>query len=86
MPPLDVPFHPNLRLLAQCRRDVLLSLDAQARIRRGSFHTIVDLETAIKCYLAKHNAESNPFVWTASAASILAKPRQAARIFRMSQH
>jgi hypothetical protein len=59
--------------LAQCRRDVLLGLDAQACIRRGSFHPIVDLQAAIKRYLAEHNAEPNPFVWTASAASILAK-------------
>jgi transposase len=43
------------------------------RIRRGSFHSIVDLQAAIKRYLAEHNAEPKPFVWKASAASILAK-------------
>jgi transposase len=43
------------------------------RIRRGSFHSIVDLQAAIKRYLAEHNLEPRPFVWTASAASILAK-------------
>jgi transposase len=43
------------------------------RIRRGSFHSIVDLQTAINRYLAEHNAEPKPFVWKASAASILAK-------------
>ena len=43
------------------------------RIRRGSFHSIVDLQAAINRYLAEHNANSKPFVWTASAASILAK-------------
>ncbi len=43
------------------------------RIRRGSFHSIVDLQAAINRYLAEHNAEPKPFVWTASAASILAK-------------
>jgi hypothetical protein len=43
------------------------------RIRRGSFHSIVDLQAAIKRYLAEHNARPKPFVWTASAASILAK-------------
>jgi hypothetical protein len=72
-PQLDLPFYPNLRLLAQCRQDVLLGLDAQARIRRVSFHSVVDLQAAIKRYPAEHNAEPNPFVWTASAASILAK-------------
>ena len=43
------------------------------RIRRGSFHSIVDLQSAIKRYLAEHNVDPKPFVWKASAASILAK-------------
>jgi transposase len=43
------------------------------RIRRGSFHSILDLQAAIKRYLAEHNVEPKPFIWTASAASILAK-------------
>src|SRR5437763_2045588 len=43
------------------------------RIRRGSFHSIVDLQAAINHYLAEHNAEPRPFAWKASAASILAK-------------
>lgn len=43
------------------------------RIRRGSFHSIVDLKAAINRSLAEHNANPKPFVWTASAAAILAK-------------
>jgi hypothetical protein len=43
------------------------------RIRRGSFHSLVDLQAAIKRYLAEHNAQSKPFAWKASAASIPAK-------------
>jgi transposase len=43
------------------------------RIRRGSFHSVVDLQAAINRYLAEHNTKPTPFVWTASAASILAK-------------
>jgi transposase len=49
------------------------SVLTRQRIRRGSFHSIVDLQAAIKRYLAEHNAQLKPFVWTASAASILAK-------------
>jgi transposase len=49
------------------------SVLTRKRIRRGSFHSLVDLQAAIKSYLAEHNAEPKPFVWTASAASILAK-------------
>ena len=43
------------------------------RIRRGSFHSIVDLQSAINRYLDEHNANPKPFLWTASAASILDK-------------
>jgi len=43
------------------------------RIRRGVFHSIIDLQTAINAYLAEHNANPKPFVWTKSAADILAK-------------
>jgi transposase len=49
------------------------SVLTRKRIRRGSFHSIVDLQAAIKRYLTEHNAEPKPFVWTASAASITAK-------------
>lgn len=49
------------------------SVLTRKRIRRGSFHSLVDLQAAIKRYLAEHNADPKPFVWTASAASILAK-------------
>src|SRR5262245_18519560 len=43
------------------------------RIRRGVFHSIADLQAAIKAYLAEHNAHPKPFVWTQSAEAILAK-------------
>jgi transposase len=43
------------------------------RIRRGVFHSIADLQTAINAYLAEHNASPKPFVWTKSAKAILAK-------------
>ena len=43
------------------------------RIRRGSFHCLVALQAAIKRYLADHNTDPRPFVWTAPAAAIIAK-------------
>jgi transposase len=33
------------------------------RIRRGVFHSIIDLQTAINAYLTEHNANPKPFVW-----------------------
>ena len=43
------------------------------RIRRGVFHSVVDLQRAINDYLEHHNADPKPFVWTASASSIIEK-------------
>ena len=36
-------------------------------IRRGVFRSIADLQTAINAYLAEHNANPKPFVWTKTA-------------------
>jgi transposase len=43
------------------------------RIRRGVFRSVVDLQAAINAYLAEHNANPKPFVWTKSAEAILTK-------------
>ena len=42
-------------------------------IRRGVFPSVPDLIEAIEAFLAAHNDDPKPFVWTASAAAILAK-------------
>lgn len=43
------------------------------RIRRGVFRSIADLQAAFDAYLAEHNANPKPFVWTKTAEVILAK-------------
>ena len=43
------------------------------RIRRGVFRSVVELQAAIKDYLDHHNTDPKPFVWTASASSIIEK-------------
>jgi transposase len=48
-------------------------LITEDRIRCGVFKSLADLEAAIQQYLDQHNADPKPFVWTASAASILEK-------------
>ena len=40
-------------------------------IRRGVFHSVPDLISAIEDYLAAHNNKPKPLVWTATADSIL---------------
>jgi transposase len=43
------------------------------RIRRDSFFSVQDLVNAIKEFLAAWNEKPKPFVWTATAHSIVAK-------------
>jgi transposase len=43
----------------------------EERIRRGVFTSVAALERAIAEYLAEHNKDPRPFVWTADADSIL---------------
>lgn len=43
------------------------------RIRRGAFKSVEALEKAIEDYLATHNADPKPFVWTKDADLILRK-------------
>jgi transposase len=42
------------------------------RLKRGVFRSIVDLQAAINRYLAEHNREPKPFVWTANPNRVLA--------------
>ena len=42
-------------------------------LRRGVFHSVPDLIASIEDYLAAHNSEPRPLVWTATAESILEK-------------
>jgi transposase len=47
------------------------------QIRRGSFKSVLSLEIAIYEYLVDHNDRAKPFIWTATAKSILAKVEKA---------
>ena len=46
---------------------------ARRRLKRGVFHSIVDLQAAINRYLEENNAEPKPFVWTADPDVVLGK-------------
>ena len=50
-------------------------------IRRGVFYSVPDLITAIEQYLAAHNSDPKPFVWTASVDSILEKVGRCKAVF-----
>jgi transposase len=42
------------------------------RLKRGVFHSLVDLQAAINRYLAEHNHSTKPFTWTADPDRIIA--------------
>ena len=54
------------------------------RLRRGVFHSLVDLQAAINRYLAEHNQAPKPFVWTAEPDAILAKVKRGIKRWRRS--
>jgi transposase len=43
------------------------------RIRRGTFRSVAELEKAIYQYLRENNTHPRPFMWTATASSIMRK-------------
>jgi transposase len=48
-------------------------LITERRIRRGTFGSVRELESAIRDYLTQHNENAKPFAWTADADTILKK-------------
>ncbi len=46
------------------------------RIRRGAFRSVGELHAAIDDYLAIHNQDPKPFIWTAKASDILEKVKR----------
>ncbi len=46
---------------------------SESRLRRGVFTSVSELVTAIDEYVAHHNVDPKPFVWTKSARDILQK-------------
>jgi len=71
-PRFQVHFIPTssswLNLIERWFRDL-----TDKRLRRGVFTHVRKLIHAIEDYIARHNALSGPFVWTAKAEAILAK-------------
>ena len=49
-----------------------LAKQSKRRLKRGAFHSVVDLQAAINRYLAEHNQQPKPFTWTADPDKIIA--------------
>lgn len=55
------------------------ALITNQRIRRGCFRSTSELKQAIEEYIEKHNQNTKPFVWSATADQILGKVAQLCR-------
>jgi transposase len=53
--------------------ETFFSALTRRRLKRGSFHSVLDLQAAIHRYMAEHNADPKPFTWTKTPDQILAK-------------
>lgn len=53
--------------------EIWFNLITQRAIRRGTFRSVKDLVQKIDIFVEKYNAEAVPFMWTATADSILKK-------------
>ncbi len=85
-PTLDVPLHPDIKLLAErplsadcfaiaCRAMVegFFAKLTRRRLKNGVFHSLVDLQAAINRFIAEHNdTEAKPFTWRADPDEIIA--------------
>ena len=56
------------------------------RLRRGVFRSVPELTKAIQHYVATHNENPKPFIWTAKAADILQKVIRANRHLSSKQN
>jgi transposase len=45
---------------------------SKRRLKRGVFHSLVDLQAAINRFVREHNTEPTPFTWTADPDTIIA--------------
>ncbi len=53
--------------------EIWLRIITQKAIRRGTFGTVKELVAKIEYFVRTYNAQASPFIWTATADSILKK-------------
>ena len=75
-PPLPPAFHANLLVVAQPGGTLVPRADRQSAAARR-LGSVPDLIAAIQEYIDAHNKDPKPYLWTATAESILAKVARA---------
>ena len=54
--------------------EIFLGIITKQAIRRGSFHSIDDLEATIRAYIDSYNTRATPFIWTKTAEHLIGEP------------
>lgn len=66
--------------------EIWFNIITQQAIRRGSFRSTEQLRKKIERFVENYNADSKPFMWTATADSILAKINRVLKSISGTQH
>jgi transposase len=66
--------------------EVWFNLITQRAIRRGTFKSVKELVAKIEEYTRNYNRHSKPFIWTATADSILEKIRRLSQAISETRH
>ena len=66
-----------LRLQAEVPADIVgIRKLTRRRLQRGVFHSLVDVQAAINCFLTEYNQARKPFTWSAEPEAIPAKVKR----------
>lgn len=66
--------------------EIWFHIITQKAIRRGTFRSVKDLIRKINEFVQDHNKDTRPFVWTATADSILEKVKRLCQLISETQH
>jgi len=66
--------------------EIWFNIITQRAIRRGSFRSVKDLIANIERFVDHYNPKSKPFVWTATAESILQKIERLCKVICGTKH
>lgn len=66
--------------------EIWFNLITQRAIRRGTFKSVKELIAKIELFVQHHNRNTRPFIWTATADSILEKIQRLCQCISETQH
>ena len=58
---------------------------SRRRLKRGVFHSVIDLQAAINRFVAETNADPKPFTWTANPDKIIAAVKRGHQVLDSSR-